>query len=261
MFEEFFKKLRGLSFFRKKDFSSKYLLDEEQFEKIKQIEKKFNITVRLPHYYIKALTHKSFPEQKAGYFKKSNERLEFLGDSVLGMIVAKYLFKKYPTASEGFLTKTRSQLVNKEALVIAAERIKLIELVSYNERFVNGSAEGINTIIADALEAVIGAIYIDQGLKTTEKIIGKWILKPRFSDDTATVDKNYKGQLLEMAHARKLPEPSYKIINLEGPEHQKKFTVEVSINGQNLGTGIGNSKKAAEQEASKNALESFKQKK
>lgn len=255
MFEDFFKKLRGLSFFRKKDFSNKYLLDDKQFEKIKQVEKKFNISIRLPHYYIKALTHKSFPEQKAGYFKKSNERLEFLGDSVLGMVVAKHLFKKYPTASEGFLTKTRSQLVNKEALVIAAERLRLKEIVSYNERFVNGSSEGMNTIIADALEAVIGAIYIDQGLKMTEKIINKWILKPRFSDDTATIDNNFKGQLLELAHARKMGEPAYKVVNIEGPEHQKKFTVEVLIDGNEMGSGMGNNKKAAEQQASKDALQ------
>jgi ribonuclease III len=260
LFEDFFKKLRSLSFFRKRDFSDKYLLDEKQFDKIKQIENKFGISIRLPHYYIKALTHKSFPEQKAGYFRKSNERLEFLGDSVLGMIVAKYLFKKYPTASEGFLTKTRSQLVNKEALVIAAEKMKLKELVSYNERFVNGSSEGLNTIIADALEALIGAIYIDQGLKITEKVIGKWILKPRFSDDTATIDNNFKGQLLELAHARKLGEPGYKIVNLEGPEHQKKFTVEVSIDGVQMGTGIGNNKKSAEQQASKDALAKLKTK-
>ena len=260
MLEEFFKKLRSLSFFRKKDFSNNFLLDENQFKKIREIEKKFDITVRLPHYYIKALTHKSLADQQANYFKKSNERLEFLGDSILGMIVAKYLFKKYPSATEGFLTKTRSQLVNKEALVIAAERLKLKDIVSFNEKFVNGSSEGINTIIADALEAVIGALYIDQGFKTTEKIIHKWILKPRFSDDTATIDKNYKGQLLELAHARKLGDPLYKVVNIEGPEHLKKFTISVFLGEEEWGTGSGNNKKSAEQEASKSALEKLKSK-
>jgi ribonuclease-3 len=112
--------------------------------------------------------------------------------------------------------------------------------------------------MADALEALIGAIYIDQGMKITEKVINKWILKPRFSDDTATIDNNFKGQLLELAHARKLGEPSYKIVNLEGPEHQKKFTVEVIIDGAQMGTGIGNNKKSAEQQASKDALTKLK---
>jgi ribonuclease III len=258
LFEEFFKKLSSL-FLREKDYSNKLLLDDQQCKKIREIEKKLNISIRLPHYYIKALSHKSLPEQNAGYFKKSNERLEFLGDSILGMIVAKFLFKKYPSASEGFLTKTRSQLVNKEALVIAAERLKMKDLVAYNEKFVNGSVEGLHTIIADALEALIGAIYIDQGMKTTEKIISKWILKPRFSDDTATLDKNYKGQLLELTHARKVGEPSYKIVDLEGPEHQKKFTVEVYIAGEAMGTGTGHNKKSAEQQASKAALAKFKE--
>lgn len=258
MFEEFFRKLSSL-FFKKKDYSNKFLIDDQQRKKIREIEKKLDISIRLPHYYIKALTHKSFPEQNAGYFKKSNERLEFLGDSILGMIVAKFLFKKYPSATEGFLTKTRSQLVNKEALVIAAERLKMKDLVSYNEKFVNGSVEGLHTIIADAVEALIGAIYIDQGLKTTERIISKWILKPRFSDDTATLDNNYKGQLLELTHARKLGEPIYKIIGQEGPEHQKKFTVEVFIAGEARGTGIGHNKKSAEQQASKSALAKLKE--
>jgi ribonuclease-3 len=170
------------------------------------------------------------------------------------MVVAKHLFKKYPSASEGFLTKTRSQLVNKEALVIAAEKLNLKEIVFYNERFVNGSSEGIHTIIADALEAIIGALYLDQGFKTTEKIITKWILKPRFSDETATIDKNYKGQLLELTHAKKLGEPVYKITGLVGPEHQKVFTVDVYVGENKMGTGIGNNKKSAEQEASKAAL-------
>ena len=258
MFERLFKKLRSLSLFRKKDFPDNYKLDEQQSRKIREIEKKLSITIRMPHYYIKALTHKSFPEQNAGYFKKSNERLEFLGDSILGMIVAKHLFKKYPTASEGFLTKTRSQLVNKEALVIAAERLKMKDIVFYNERFVNGSSEGINTIVADALEALIGAVYIDQGMKMTEKIINKWILKPRFSDETATLDKNYKGQLLELTHARKLGEPVYRVVDITGPEHQKKFTVEVLIAGESTGTGVGNNKKSAEQQASKAALAKLK---
>jgi len=258
LFEVFFKKLRSFFSFRKKSFSKKYLLDDSQIKKVRELENKFNISIRLPHYYIKALTHKSFPEQNTGYFKKSNERLEFLGDSILGMIVAKFLFKKFPSASEGFLTKTRSQLVNKEALVIAAEKLKLKEVVSYNEKFVNGSEEGLHTIIADALEALIGAIYIDQGLKTTEKIVNKWILKPRFSDDTATIDKNYKGQLLELTHARKMSEPVYKVVNVDGPEHQKKFTIEVFVDGDCMGTGIGFNKKAAEQQASKNALQKIK---
>lgn len=254
MFKEFFIRLRSLFFFKKKDFSAKYQLNTLHFGKIKEIEKIFNINIKLPHYYIKAITHKSYPDQNSNYFKKSNERLEFLGDSILGMVVAKHLFKKYPAASEGFLTKTRSQLVNKEALVIAAERLRLKEIVFYNERFVNGSSEGINTIIADALEAIIGAIYVDQGFKTTEKIINKWILKPRFSDATATIDKNFKGQLLELTHARKLGEPLYKVVDLVGPEHQKTFTVDVYVGETKMGTGTGSNKKSAEQEASKEAL-------
>jgi ribonuclease III len=258
LFKEFFIRLRSPFFFRKKDFSTKYQLDNLHLEKIKKIENIFNINIKLPHYYIKAISHKSYPDQNSNYFKKSNERLEFLGDSVLGMVVAKYLFKKYPSATEGFLTKTRSQLVNKEALVIAAEKLNLKEIVFYNERFVNGSSEGINTIIADALEAIIGAIYIDQGLKATEKIINKWILKPRFSDETATLDKNFKGQLLEFTHAKKQGEPVYKVADIIGPEHQKLFTVDVYVDERKMGTGTGSNKKAAEQEASKEALLNLK---
>jgi ribonuclease-3 len=225
-------------------------------EKTVQLEKFFGFRINEPSHFIKALTHRSYLEL-IPQLSKSNERLEFLGDSVLGLIVSHHLFETYKDKEEGFLTKYRSLMVNKDALAKAAISMQLKNFILYDGRFVNGSSTGMKTILADALEALIGAIYLDQGYQTASKFIHKWIIEPNTLDGTLPVDKNFKGKLLEYAHAHGMESPIYKVIKEEGPEHDKKFTVVVKIDGQNYGVGEGKSKKTAEQSAAKTALETF----
>jgi len=207
-------------------------------------------------YFAKALTHKSYIDVNPS-FSKSNERLEFLGDSILGFVVAENLFVNFPDKDEGFLTKYRAGIVDKPALFKAAEKIGLLDFVLFDRRFVKGSDEGLKTISADCMEAIIGAIYIDRGFEEVKKFILAKIIKPSFDSMEFKFDKNFKGQLLEFTHAHHLSAPFYKVVDEYGPDHNKKFEVDVIINNEIAGHGIGRNKKSAEQEAAKIALERF----
>jgi ribonuclease-3 len=219
-----------------------------------RLQKTLGFVFENPEFYVKALTHRSYLEITPE-FQKSNERLEFLGDSVLGVVVAESLFKKFPAKDEGFLTKYRSHLVNRQALVNAASRINLINFVLYDKRYVRGSKAGQKTIVADCFEALIGAIYLDGGLEKASQFIHEHILSPNYSTGQFTIDQNYKGQLLEFTHTHKLTPPNYQIMNEDGPDHDKKFSIDVVIGGISYGRGVGSNKKTAEQEAAKIALE------
>ncbi|TSA29516.1 MAG: ribonuclease III [Ignavibacteriales bacterium] len=239
----------------------KYFIDPElrtRFQKNYTILKKIlGFTPRNKSYFIKALTHSSYLELYPE-LSKSNERLEFLGDSVLSMIVANYLFENYRNEEEGFLTKSRAALVNREHLYITAQEIGLNNIILYNEKYLRDSMEGMQTIYADGLEALIGAIYLDQGLSKTEEFVIERIIKPYEVDQNFLIDTNYKGQLLEYAHSKKLQSPQYIIRSEEGPPHKKDFIIDVYLGDQLFGTGNGRNKKAAEQEASNNALKKLK---
>lgn len=221
------------------------------------LESIFGFSIRNKNYFIKALTHSSYLELHPE-FQKSNERLEFLGDSILNMIVGKFLFKNYSNENEGFLTKVRASLVNRERLYLSAEEINLQEILLFNEKYLRDSREGLQTILADCLEAVIGAIYLDRGLKYAEKFVLEKIIKPFEENDLFLVDTNYKGQLLEFTHAQKFSAPKYVLVNEIGPPHKKEFTVEVYVGDEILGTGMGKNKKSAEQEAAQAAIQKLK---
>lgn len=253
MFGNFFTKLKDFFFASSKNLRDKKI-ERIITEKVDGLQKHFGIHANNRDYFVKALTHRSFIEL-APFLEKSNERLEFLGDSVLSIIVSHHLFNSFPDEEEGFLTKSRSLMVNKEALARAATAMELKSFILYDGRFVNGSSQGIKTILADALEAFIGAVYLDQGFDSATALVNKWIIEPNLIDGELPADKNYKGRLLELAHASKLSSPTYKVVKEEGPEHDKKFTVEVYIRGAKYGVGTGKSKKEAEQNSAKNAID------
>lgn len=245
-----------------KVFTRRNALSNHQFEKLFRknltiLESTLGFSIRNKNYYIKALTHRSYLELYPE-LKKSNERLEFLGDSVLSMVVGKYLFENYPDEEEGFLTKSRSLLVNRERLADAAEEIGLQNFILYNKKYIRDSVEGLQTILADGLEALIGAIFLDKGLKRAEEFIITQIVQPLEEDDAFLVDTNYKGQLLELTHLEKLKPPRYVVRKEIGPAHKKEFTIEVYVGDDLLGVGFGKNKKSAEQEASRVALEKIK---
>lgn len=252
---QFFTRIKSF-FSRNKFHSPEKKLEKIVIEKTKQIEKFFGFKINDPQYFIKALTHRSYLDV-IPQLSKSNERLEFLGDSVLGLVVSDHLFETFENEEEGFLTKYRALMVDRDALAKAASDMGLKNFILFDTRFVNGSDSGMKTILADALEAMIGAIYLDQGFQTAQKVINKWIIEPNTIDGSLPPDKNFKGRLLESSHAKNLGSPLYKVIKEEGPEHDKKFTVEVYVGGKHYGIGEGKSKKTAEQAAAKAALEIF----
>lgn len=228
-------------------------VSEYENSKLNKLSSKLNLHFNNPILFAKALTHRSYLERTTE-LNKSNERLEFLGDAVLGMIVAEILFTKFKDEDEGFLTKTRSHIVYKNALYDSTERLKLKKYILYDKRFVKDNEEGIKTILSDCLEALIGAIYLDQGIAEAEKFIIKWIAQPNLESGNYQVDNNFKGQLLEYTHSKKLSPPEYVIVSSEGPDHNKEFIVEVQIDKTTHGIGKGRNKKGAEQEAAKHTL-------
>lgn len=246
--------LKFFSVFLRKHFWKKKELSNFLTEKFNSLEMLvgFSVSDRIP--YLNALTHRSAPDNLYEPFQ-SNERLEFLGDAVLNLIIADQLFKSFPGEGEGYLTKIRSHLVNKDILADCGEKMNLKNLIFYNERFLNGSHYGMKTILADAVEALIGAIYVEAGIVKAKEFILKWILQPNLITGKYEIDINYKGQLLEYSHSKKLSQPNYRLVKEEGPEHSKQFTIEVWIDSRCMGEGIGKNKKSAEQLAAKNALD------
>jgi ribonuclease-3 len=222
-------------------------------EKYRELEKLIGSSIKNRTYFVQALVHRSFLEENEDYMF-SNERLEYLGDSVLNLIIGEYLFIKFPAEEEGFLTKVRAKMVNRNALNIAAENIQLADFLLLSSNVSQNVISNSKSILSDAFEALIGAIYLDSGLEACKKFITRVIADPILEEGEHLIDENYKSQLLEIAQANKLSTPIYDIIKEEGPHHARVFTVEVLIGDVQYGVGKGMSKKSAEQNAAKLAL-------
>lgn len=233
-------------------------LDENQKIKyfsavLPKLEGLLNFKINLHRYYIKALTHRSYLES-IDISQSQNERLEYLGDAVLNLAIGEYLFKNFPKADEGFLTKTRAFLVNRDTLGDAGERINLIDMMFVSKSVLH-SKKGVKNICSNAFEALIAAIYLDKGYEEAYKFVEKFLISPFLSKQDEIEDKNYKGKLLEYAQKHRIKMPVYKVVEESGPPHNKSFTVEVYLNDELFGTGKGANKKSAEQEAAKYALQ------
>ncbi len=222
---------------------------------LKLLEELINAKVTNPKIFIEAFTHRSAVDFQK--FKKSNERLEFLGDALLGFIIGEALFNAFPSEDEGFLTKIRSNFVNKAALYECAKRINLLQYLFVGAELNAGAHNGFKTILADGVEALIGAIYMDCGMEKTKQFIRQYIVEPNLKLGLHLIDVNFKSQLLEYTQAARVENPKYIIAGESGPEHDREFTVQIKIDGKIWGEGKGKSKKAAEQEAAKNALASI----
>lgn len=222
--------------------------------KFTELEELIGYPIKDKSHYIQALMHRSFLEELEED-DTSNERLEFLGDSVLSLVVAEYLFENFPKENEGFLTKIRARLVNRFALSDAAEDIGLANFILINQNLTNTFARASKTVLSDAFEAIIGAIYLDHGLEISRKFIHKVLILPIVREGDYLVDENYKSQLLEYAQANKIEAPNYIVIKEEGPQHDRIFTVKVSVGEDYFGIGTGKNKKTAEQNAARATLE------
>lgn len=188
-------------------------------------------------------------------FKESNERLEYLGDAVLGMVIAEYLFKKFPYKDEGFLTDIRSRIVNRESLNNLAKRIGLNDLVEY-ENNNKRTAMARTSMYGDAMEALIGAIYVDKGFRFVRKFIIKKLLTPHFDlENLIQNNTNYKSLLIEWA--QKEGKNLSWTLSENGTFHNKEFTASIQINfvPEPFSMGNGHSKKKAEQDAARKACE------
>ncbi len=203
-------------------------------------------------YYIESLTHRSAVDKKT--LKTSNERLEFLGDAVLGFIVAEHLFSTFPSVHEGELTKMRANLVNKNTLFEAAKEIDLFSILIINKDLLTSENFGYKTILADAFEALVGAVYMDCGTPITTTFVKAFVIDPNLKTGRHLADENYKSQLLEYVQSRRMEMPKYILVGESGPEHDRSFTMQVVVGERVLGQGAGKNKKSAEQEAAKAAL-------
>lgn len=205
--------------------------------------------------YEQALTHKSWVNEHPG-MRESNERLEFLGDAVLEFIVSYEIYSKFPKKKEGYLTALRSNLVNTPTLSQVAKNLSLGEKLYLSKGELEAGGNKNPSILADALEALIGAIFLDKGLKAAEDFVKENIIS-KLKEKLEKPLKDAKSLLQEYVQSRQLPAPKYKVVNESGPDHAKKFTVEVLVNNKSYGTGVGKSKSEAEQKAAEVALKNF----
>jgi ribonuclease-3 len=174
--------------------------------------------------------------------------------------VAEYLYTTFPTKDEGFLTKIRAKLVNRIALADASERIELSKYLLVSKNLSHSFTNESRTVLCDALEALIGAIYLDNGLLAAKEFVSKVLIEPNAKEGEYLIDENYKSQLLEFAQASKMENPVYSVIKEEGPQHNRLFTINVSINDIDYGVGTGRNKKSAEQKAAQAAMNVLTQK-
>lgn len=202
-----------------------------------------------------ALTHSSYANEHWHDSLMSNERLEFLGDSVLGMVVAEYLYKTFPDRPEGELTRMRADMVCEQALAEVANRLELGKhmLLGHGEEQSGGRNRA--SILADAVESVIAATFLDGGMEAAKRFIAQFVLC-----DVPVMrlhNADYKTMLQELVQQKKNQVLSYALVGESGPDHDKRFTVAVSLNGEQIGQGTGSSKKRAEQEAACAAVENL----
>ena len=218
------------------------------------LQKKLGVNFIDTALLVESLTHRSYLNENPSA-KQSNERLEFLGDSVLSLLTSTKLFKLFPKFPEGQLTNLRSNLVRAKTLAIVSKKLDLGSylLVSHGEEKSGGREN--DSLLADLFEAVLGAIYMDQGLEKAEQFLEKHLfpLIPTITEEATIFD--FKSRLQEKTQSQTQHSPQYRVISETGPDHNKTFTVGVFLNEKQLSAGNGKSKQEAEQEAARKGLE------
>lgn len=219
-----------------------------------EIENLIGMRVRTLSYYQEALLHKS--AVKLYNARRSNERLEFIGDSVLNLVIAQHLFEKYPNENEGFMTKLRTRIVSGKCLSQIARQMGVQNHIRMNEKAMRQGWNTNSRILEDAFEALIGAIYLDMGFYYAKTFIMDQI-ETHVNDEDILIDTNYKDMLMRYTQNRGIELPVYEVRDEHGPNHDKYFKIHVFMRGMFVGEGVAKSKKQAEQEAAKYALTSI----
>ncbi len=202
-----------------------------------------------------ALTHSSYANERWHDSLKSNERLEFLGDSILGMVVADHLYRNFPERPEGDLTRMRADMVCEASLARVADRLGLGKHLMLGHGEEQGGGRSRASILADATESIIAACYLDGGMAAAEGFIRQFILC--HVPTTRLNNRDYKTALQEYVQQKKNQVLTYTLTGESGPDHDKQFTVQVCLNGEVVGNGVGSSKKRAEQDAARQAMEAL----
>lgn len=208
--------------------------------------------------FLLALTHRSWINENPG-IRESNERLEFLGDAVLELVVSHAIYLQFPDQEEGFLTSIRANIVNTINLAKVARALNLGEDLLLSRGEEQGGGRDNQSLLADTVESIIGAVYLDQGFDAAKAFIEANILFDIQSHLEKPL-KDAKSRLQEFVQANGSNAPKYRVVDEHGPDHAKEFVIEVSVDGNALGKGEGKSKSAAEQDAAEHALETLTKK-
>jgi ribonuclease-3 len=227
-------------------------LPEAEGERLEALQRRIGIHFRRPELLREAMTHASWNNERGEPSGpgRDNERLEYLGDAVLELVVGDYLFRRFPHYDEGQLTQLRAALVNTTSLARLAERLDLGETLLLGRGAAKTGARSLPSLLANAFEAMIGAIFLDQGYRAATRVFLQNI-----GDLAEWSDENFKGRLQEVSQARTGDAPHYRVVATGGPGHRREYTAEVLLAGKVTGSGRGGTKQAAEQSAAHDALE------
>ena len=223
----------------------------------RDVEDRLGVTFRDPSLLHQAFVHRSYLNENPDAALLSNERMEFLGDAALGLVVAQRLYELFPSHGEGLLTELRASLVRRDTLARAAGRLALGEslLLGRGEESAGGRRRPSN--LAAVFEAVVGAIFVDQGLEAVDGFVASSLADEFETVRSGIVPTDPKSRLQVMVQAQGQELPEYRTLKVEGPEHARLFTIEVCLNGDVVGVGQGKTKRQAEREAARRALENL----
>lgn len=223
---------------------------------MEELEKKLGYSFQDRALLETALNHSSYANENRAAGLESNERLEFLGDSVLGQIVASYLFLTYPKMPEGQMTRLRAELVCEQSLHSVAQKLELGRYIKLGRGEEHTGGRQRESILADAVEAVLAAMYLDGGIEVSKRFIDTYILSGFEAEEIHTVT-DYKTALQEHIQRKAGQTLAYELVSESGPDHRKTFTMRVALNDSPIGEGSGRTKKEAEQNAAKAGLEAL----
>ena len=227
-------------------------------ERVRALEERLGTTFSRPELALTALTHSSYANEHPEERLKDNERLEFLGDAVVDLAVSQRLYERFPDAPEGQMSRMHAYLVDTVGLARVARGLKLGELLLLGRGEERSGGRDRNSVLADALEAILAALYLDSGLEAVQSVVDRHFAEV-LDEVSRTFGRDFKTRLQQLVQERlKLP-PVYQVVSESGPDHRKIFEVEVCIGSEVFGRGTGSSKREAEQAAARHTLELIEQ--